>query len=151
MRVRFTKSYKLCEQEIKFARGVVGVYFIYLEGVVITYPFRPSGLIYIGMSGSKQNSLSMRLRGHLTGQSGNFGIRNYAKKFKLNFTYYSTDVLSAYGSDNTYDLESFFIGDFLCEHGSHPICNGQAGHQLSDESKEIFASVDWNFFCRALS
>ncbi|MCR9135727.1 MAG: GIY-YIG nuclease family protein [Alphaproteobacteria bacterium] len=112
----------------------------------INYPFQTSRLIYIGMSESKQNSLSMRLRGHLTGQSGNFGISNYAKNYKVKFTYYSAEVLKTYGNDNVFDLESFFLTDFLKHHGSYPICNGQAGHQLSDVSKALSASVDWGFF-----
>ncbi|CUK03470.1 hypothetical protein RUE5091_02507 [Ruegeria denitrificans] len=146
MRILFTKTYNLREQEIKFVRGVAGLYFIYLLDMEIPYPFQASRLIYIGMSESKQNSLSMRLRGHLTGQSGNLGISNYAKNYKAKFTYYSADVLKTYGNDNVYDLESFFLTDFLEQHGSYPICNGQAGHQLSDDSKALSASIDWTFF-----
>ena len=146
MRILFTKTYNLREQEIKFVRGVAGIYFIYLMDIEIPYPFQASRLIYIGMSESKQNSLSMRLRGHLTGQSGNLGISNFAKSHKVKFTYYSADVLKTYGNDNVYDLESFFLSDFLEKHGSHPICNGQSGHHLSDDSKAISATVDWIFF-----
>ncbi|AGI69861.1 hypothetical protein OAN307_c45040 [Octadecabacter antarcticus 307] len=147
MRILFTKAYNLREQEIKFVQGVAGIYFIYLVDLEISYPFQSSKLIYIGMSESKHNSLSMRLRGHLTGQSGNTGISNYAANYKVKFTYYSAEVLKTYGNDNVYDLESFFLTDFLEHHGSHPICNGQAGHRLSDLSKKISASVDWTFFC----
>lgn len=151
MRILFTKCYNLREQEIKFVRGVSGIYFIYLLDLEIPYPFGASSLIYIGMSESKQNSLSMRLRGHLTGQSGNAGISNYAKMYNVKFTYYSAEVLKTYGNDNVYDIESFFLTDFLKHFGSYPICNGQAGHQLSDASKEISASVDWEFFGQASS
>lgn len=146
MKILFTKTYNLREQEIKFVRGAVGIYFIYLLDMEIPYPFQASRLIYIGMSESKQNSLSMRLRGHLTGQSGNLGISNYAKSYTVKFTYYSADVLKTYGNDNVYDHESFFLTNFLEQHGSYPICNGQAGHQLSDDSKALSASVDWTFF-----
>lgn len=146
MRILFTKSYNLREREIKFVQGVAGIYFIYLVDLEISYPFQTSRLIYIGMSESKQNSLSMRLRGHLTGQSGNAGISNYAANYKVKFTYYSAEVLKTYGNDNVYDLESFFLTDFLGHHGSYPICNGQAGHRLSDTSKKISAAVDWAFF-----
>ena len=120
--------------------------FVFLIDAIIEYPFRASRLIYIGMSESKQNSIAMRLRGHLTGQSGNLGIANYAKTHTVKFTYYSAEVLRNYGSENLFDLESFFLSDFLNHHGSFPICNGQAGHQLSDASKEVSAYVDWAFF-----
>jgi hypothetical protein len=118
----------------------------YLMDMEIPYPFQPSRLIYIGMSESKQASLSMRLRGHLTGQSGNLGISNYAKKHKVKFTYHSAEVLRTYGNDQVYDLESFFLTDFLEHHGSYPICNGQAGHKISDPSKSLTAAVDWAHF-----
>ncbi|MDE0398476.1 MAG: GIY-YIG nuclease family protein [Candidatus Poribacteria bacterium] len=146
MNIIFTRTYNLREQEIKFVQGVAGIYFIFLTDVTIEYPFKGSRLIYIGMSESKQNSIAMRLRGHLTGQSGNLGISNYAKKRKVKFTNYSADVLQNYGNDNVFDMESFFLSDFLDHHGSFPICNGQAGHQPSDARTQITAKVDWPFF-----
>lgn len=146
MNVVFTRTYNLREQEIKFVQGVAGIYFIFLTDVAIAYPFEASRLIYIGMSESRQNSIAMRLRGHLTGQSGNLGISNYAKTHPVKFTFYSADVLQNYGNDNIFDMESFFLSDFLEGHGSFPICNGQAGHQLSDIGQKITASVEWCFF-----
>ncbi|MCY6380236.1 hypothetical protein [Hoeflea prorocentri] len=149
MNIIFTRTYNLREQEVKFVQGVAGIYFIFLTDVVIEYPFKASQLIYIGMSESKQNSIAMRLRGHLTGQSGNLGISNYAKAHKVRFTYYSADVLRNYGNDNVFDMESFFLSDFLEHHGSFPICNGQAGHQFSGAGAQIAAKVDWSFFQQA--
>ncbi|KAB2710626.1 GIY-YIG nuclease family protein [Brucella intermedia] len=146
MRIIFTQTYNLSEQEIKFVRGVAGLYFIYLTQNVIAYPFAKSKLIYIGMSESRQNSLFKRLGGHLTGQSGNMGIRNYAKTQKLKFAYYSAEVLSNSGNENLFDIESFFLSDFLDRYGCFPICNGQSGHRLSEESSPIAADVDWSFF-----
>jgi hypothetical protein len=146
MRILFTQSYNLNEQEIKFVRGVAGIYFIYLTNGEIAYPFSNSKLIYIGMSESKQNSLSKRLGGHLSGQSGNMGISNYAKTQKVKFTYYSAEVLSYYGNENLFDIESFFLSDFLTHSGCFPICNGQSGHKPSETSSPITASVDWSFF-----
>ncbi len=146
MNIIFTRTYNLKEQEVKFVQGVAGIYFIFLTDVSIAYPFEASRLIYIGMSESRQNSIATRLRGHLTGQSGNLGISNYAKVQKVKFTYYSADVLKSYGNDNVFDMESFFLSSFLEKHGSYPICNGQAGHQLSDITKAMSASVDWSFF-----
>jgi hypothetical protein len=146
MNIVFTRTYNLKEQEVKFVQGVAGIYFIFLKEVTITYPFAPSRLIYIGMSESRQNSIAMRLRGHLTGQSGNLGIANYAKAHTTKFTCYSADVLKTYGNENVFDMESFFLTDFLEVHGSYPICNGQAGHQLSETGKKMSAKVDWPFF-----
>lgn len=146
MNIIFTRTYNLREQEVKFVQGVTGIYFVFLSDVIISYPFKSCGLIYIGMSESRQNSIAMRLRGHLTGQSGNLGISNYAKAHPVKFTFYSADVLRNYGNENVFDMESFFLSDFLEHHGSFPICNGQAGHQLSDKGMKITATVDWNFF-----
>ena len=146
MRILFTRTYNLSNYEIKLVRGISGIYFVFLRGAEIAYPVMNSRLIYIGMSESKQNSIALRLRGHLTGQSGNLGISNYAKTHQVEFTYYSAEVLKNYGNENLFDLESFFLSDFLDCHGCFPICNGQAGHQLSNAQKKISASVDWAFF-----
>ncbi len=146
MRVLFTQTYNLSEQEIKFVRGVAGIYFIYLTESEIAYPFANSKLIYIGMSESKQNSLFKRLGGHLSGQSGNMGISNYAKTQKVKFTYYSAEVLNNYGNENLFDVENFFLSDFLKHYGCFPICNGQSGHTPSEHSSPIAADVDWSFF-----
>lgn len=146
MRILFTQTYNLSEQEIKFVRGVAGIYFIYLSESEIAYPFANSKLIYIGMSESKQNSLFKRLGGHLSGQSGNLGISNYARTQKLKFTYYSAEVLGNYGNENLFDNENFFLSDFLNHYGCFPICNGQSGHTPSENSNPIAADVDWSFF-----
>jgi len=146
MRIFFTQTYNLSEQEIKFVRGVAGVYFIYLTRSVIAYPFAKSKLIYIGMSESKQNSIFKRLGGHLSGQSGNTGISNYARTQNVKFTYYSAEVLGNYGNENLFDIESFFLSDFLDHYGCFPICNGQSGHMPSEQSRPIAADVDWSFF-----
>lgn len=146
MRIIFTQCYNLHEQEVKFVRGVSGIYFIYLTDTKIAYPFSSSRLIYIGMSESKQNSLFKRLGGHLSGQSGNMGIRNYAKMQKVKFTYYSAEVLSKYGNGSLFDFESFFLSDFSQRYGCFPMCNGQSGHKPTETSTPITASVDWSFF-----
>lgn len=146
MNIIFTRTYNLREQEVKFVQGVVGIYFIFLTDTAIPYPFEGSRLIYIGMSESKQNSIATRLRGHLTGQSGNLGISNYAKAKTVKFTYYSAEVLKNFGNDNVFDMESYFLSGFLEHHGSFPICNGQSGHQFSADGNLIKAKVDWSFF-----
>lgn len=146
MHIIFTRSYSLREQEVKLVQGVAGIYFIFLKDMAITYPFAASRLIYIGMSESRQHSIAMRLRGHLTGRSGNPGIANYTKAYSVKFTFYSADVLKNYGNENVFDMESFFLSDFLEVHGSYPICNGQAGHQLSATGQMLNTNVDWAFF-----
>lgn len=135
------------EHEIKFVRGTVGIYFIYLDELAIAYPFGRSRLIYIGMSESTQNSIGKRLRGHLTGQSGNEGIRNYASNHKVRFTSHSRDVLQSCGARDLYEMESFFLSSFLNYRGCYPICNGQAGIERADTVQRLIdASVDWSFF-----
>jgi hypothetical protein len=122
----FPEEYTLDSQSIKFVQGLVGIYFVYLARIKINYPFRSSRLIYIGMSESKQNSIGNRLRGHLTGQSGNLGIANYASKHDVRFTYQSLDMLRVLGTD-LYEFEYIFLADFLKHYGCFPICNGQSG------------------------
>lgn len=147
MRIVFSEAYNLREQEIKFVQGVVGIYFIYLERLAIPYPFGASRLIYIGMSESRQNSIGLRLRGHLTGQSGNLGIRNFAARHPTKFSYYSLDVLRRGGTGDLFKFESFFLSDFLSYRGCFPICNGQAGVERPHfPSTPLELSVDWRFF-----
>jgi hypothetical protein len=123
----FPEEYTFAERSIKLVKGLVGIYFIYLADTSIEYPFGRSRLIYIGMSESKQNSIGNRLRDHLTGQSGNCGLMNYAAKHRVRFTYQSFDLLQVLGSSDLYELESLFLTEFLNKFGCFPICNGQSG------------------------
>lgn len=145
--ISFSEVYPLNEHTIKLTRGTIGIYFIYLNDLAIPYPFKESRLIYIGMSESKQNSIGKRLRGHLTGQSGNEGIKNYSTRFSVNFTYHSLEVVRTLGTKNLFEIESFFLSDFLRHCGSFPICNGQAGVEIKDLSLKFEeTSVNWQFF-----
>ena len=113
---------------------------------VNNYPFKPSRLIYIGFSEFKQNSIGSRLKGHLTGQSGNLGISNYAARHDVQFTYQSLAVLRVLGVD-LYEFEYLFLADFQKHYGSFPICNGQAGASVISPSIEpSMMSVDWKSF-----
>jgi len=125
--ISFPEEYPFSERPINLLRGLIGIYFIYLADTAIPYPFRQSRLIYIGMSESKQNSIGNRLRGHLTGQSGNLGLMNYGMRYRTRFTYQSFELLRVLGTDNLYELESFFLTDFMSSFGCFPICNGQSG------------------------
>tara|TARA_Y100001933_G_C18729985_1_gene451218 strand:- start:265 stop:666 length:402 start_codon:yes stop_codon:yes gene_type:complete len=128
--------------------GQTGIYFIYLNENEIEYPIANCKLIYIGMSESKENSIGKRLKDHLTGQSGNYGISNYAKFKGASFTSYTLKILQNLGTSNLFDIESLFLENFLSEFGSYPICNGQAGHKLETDRNLISELiVDWSFFC----
>ncbi len=145
--ISFLEKFRLNEQSVRFVQGAIGLYFIYLEDCQIPYPFKASRLIYIGMSESKQNSIGSRLRGHLTGQSGNKAISNYASKYTTLFTIHIFQLLRNLGTDNIFELESFFLTDFLENHGSFPICNNQSGTSFPEtqlNSKNI--EVSWNYF-----
>jgi hypothetical protein len=97
--------------------------------------------------GSRQNSIGSRLRGHLGGQSGNLAIRNYATRYRLKFTYHTLDVLSVLGSNDLYELESYFLSDFLQNLGAFPICNGQSGMTIRAPSLDPKAiEIVWESF-----
>ena len=146
-KITFTEVYNLRGPEIKLTRGIVGIYFVFVPGLAIPYPFGTSTLVYVGMSESQQNSIGKRLRSHLTGQSGNEGIKNYAEHHTVKFTYHSLAGLGFVGTDDLFDIERFFLTDFLNYRGSYPICNGQGGVERDDSpTKMQEIDVDWRFF-----
>ena len=143
----FPEDYNFSDRPIKLLQGTIGIYFIYLDDVRIPYPFGQSRLIYIGMSESRQNSIGRRLLAHLTGQSGNQGIKNYADRHRTKFSYHSYQLLRDLGATDLYEIESFFLSDFLRAKGSFPICNGQSGVTVvASLIKEGSVSVDWEHF-----
>jgi hypothetical protein len=144
--ITFPKDYTLEERSIKLVQGMVGLYFIHLESLLVPYPYSGSRLIYIGMSESAQNSIGRRLRAHLTGQSGNYGIMNYAARYEARFTYHSFQLLRNLGATNLYEIESFFLSDFLRLHGSFPICNNQSGLTVIQPMIPEDITVDWQHF-----
>ncbi|MEJ2378388.1 MAG: hypothetical protein P8Y71_24390 [Pseudolabrys sp.] len=144
--ITFPQKYNLDERSIKLVQGMVGIYFIWLEKLRISYPFRESRLIYIGMSESRQNSIGRRLRAHLTGQSGNFGIRNYAARHEVRFTYHSFQLLRNLGLTDLYEIESFFLSDFLRVHGAFPICNNQSGVNIIEGTAPEAVEIAWEEF-----
>jgi hypothetical protein len=147
IRITFPQQYPLDDLSIRYVQGLTGLYFIFLESLVIPYPLMGSRLIYIGMSDSKQNSIGSRLRDHKSGQSGNIGIMNYALRYKVNFAYLRTDMLKVLGSDKAVELESFFLTSFAAAHGTYPICNNQSGISFPDSPIHKNAVlVDWGFF-----
>ena len=59
--------------------GLRGLYFIFADKMIISYPFKKSRLLYIGMSEKRTNSIGKRLLDHYDGKSRNIGITNYKK------------------------------------------------------------------------
>jgi len=145
--IAFADDYDLSDVAIRLTYGTIGIYFIFLGQLKIPYPFGTSRLIYIGLSESKQNSIGRRLYGHLTGQSGNHGIRNYAARHRVRFTYHSFQLLRNLGPTDLYEIESFFLKAFLDSKGAFPICNNQSGVAFPQSSMTFpDISVDWRHF-----
>jgi len=147
-RLTFAEHHRFDEMSIDLIRReLTGIYFICLSDLAIPYPIVDSKLIYIGMSESAQHSVARRLRGHHSGQSGNVGIHNYARRHETWFTYLSLEVLSVLGTRDVRELESFFLARFALAHGCYPICNGQAGASFPGSVlRDAAVTVDWDSF-----
>lgn len=127
--------------------GLVGLYFIFLEDLVIPYPFKRSKLVYIGMSESRSNSIGNRLRDHIAGRSNNTGLIGYHKKWKLNFTYLDYEFLKQVFSSLDIELiETYFLEDFANSFGVYPICNNRRGTSEERQKLKDFPQIDWEFF-----
>lgn len=146
MTIRFLEENPLDDVSIRLVRGQVGLYFIYLLTTRITYPFRPSRLIYIGMSESRQNTVGNRLRDHVSGQSGNPGLTNFISRNGARFSHLPEETLRAIGQQSIPELESIFLTNFLSRHGCYPICNNQAGVELATGSPSSDFVIEWSFF-----
>lgn len=145
--ISFLHEYNFDDRSIRFTDGLVGIYFIYLEEFPVVYPFGYSRLIYLGLSESKQNSVGRRLSAHLSGRSGNQCIKNFAARHSVRFTFHTFDLLKNLGSGNLYELESYFLTDFLQYRGAFPICNSQSGIKLLEPSiPDQGVQVDWEYF-----
>lgn len=148
--IRFSELKILEDVSIRLVRGLVGLYFISLTEPMIDYPFRPSSLVYIGMSESKQNTIGNRLRDHASGQSGNPGLTNYIRTRGAKFTYLTNEILDVLGIPSIPELEGAFLRAFLTEFGSYPICNNQAGMDIRGEGRHSEFTIDWEPFAGAL-
>jgi len=151
MIIRFNKTLvdKFDIKNFSALVGLVGLYFIFLDDLIIPYPFGESRLIYIGMSESKSNSIGNRLRDHIAGRSKNTGIIGYHKKWKLSFTYLDYEFLKqVFSFLDIESIETYFLEDFAHYFGVYPICNNRRG--VSDEEKELkdYPKIDWGFFRR---
>ena len=133
-------------KNIKPLMGICGLYFIFLKGTEMPYPFKKSRLIYIGMSEKKTNSIGKRLSGHYDGTSMNKGLINYRKTEGLYFTYLNFEMLKKIWKHRIEDLESYFILDFLKNYGVYPICNNKSGFEIKKHDVPVTLEIDWQYF-----
>lgn len=138
------KSFEL--NNIKPLNGVIGLYFIFSQTININYPFCNSKLLYIGMSEKRTNSIESRLTGHFKGKSKNIGLVNYRKIEPLLFTYINFEILKNRWSLRIEDLESYFILDFVENHGVYPICNNKTGFEVLNNTLSVNFKIYWNYF-----
>lgn len=131
---------------IKPLIGITGLYFIFLKDTEISYPFRKSRLIYIGMSEKRTNSIGKRLSDHHEGISGNEGIFNYRQTEGLYFTYLNFEMLRQIWKHRIEDLESYFILDFLEKYGVYPLCNNKSGFEIKKHDMPLSLEIDWKYF-----
>ena len=131
---------------IKPLNGIVGLYFIFTEGLQIQYPFQKSRLLYIGMSEKKTNSIGSRLTGHFEGKSKNLGLVNYRKVGQLFFTYFNFEMVRKFWDFRIEDLESYFILDFVEKYGVYPICNNKSGFEILEKKVEADFIINWKYF-----
>jgi hypothetical protein len=145
--ISFLHEYNFDDRSIRFTQGAVGIYFIYLLDAIIGYPFGASRLIYLGLSESKQNSIGQRLSAHLSGRSGNACIKNYVARNEVRFTFHTFELLRNLGTEDLYEIESFFLRDFLRAKGAFPICNNQSGMKIREPSiSDASIKVEWEHF-----
>ncbi|MEM3484369.1 MAG: hypothetical protein QXQ64_02990 [Candidatus Bathyarchaeia archaeon] len=144
--INFEAGKRLEPQNAKNLMGICGLYFIFLKGFEIQYPFGKSRLIYIGMSEKKTNSIGKRLMQHYTGESGNIGLFNYKKLDDLCFTYINFELLKNLWPYKIEDLESYFILDFLKNYGAYPICNGKVSSEIVQKEINPIIEINWKFF-----
>ncbi len=147
-RINFDQPKAFELRNMKPLAGVTGLYFIFSHSIWIPYPFKKSRLIYIGMSEKRTNSIGTRLTGHFDGQSGNVGISNYRKADSLSFTYINFEMLKSIWTQRIEDLESYFILDFVRNHGVYPICNNRTGLEVLRNETSVELEIDWTYFER---
>jgi len=145
-KINFDQYKEFKSENIKSLIGVCGLYFIFLKKTEISYPFRKSRLIYIGMSEKRTNSIGKRLSGHFDGSSGNEGLINYRKAEGLYFTYLNFEMLKRIWKYRIEDLESYFILSFVKRYGVYPICNNKTGFEVLKKDLNLNFEIDWEYF-----
>ena len=71
---------------------------------------------------------------------------NYAARYQARFTYHSYQLLRNLGAKDLYEIESFFLSDFLRVHGAFPVCNNQSGVTVIQPIIGPDITVDWKHF-----
>lgn len=145
-KINFDKYQGFKLVNIKPLMGVCGLYFILLRETEISYPFRKSRLIYIGMSEKRTNSIGKRLSGHYDGLYGNEGLLNYRKVEGLYFTYINFEMLKKIWQYRIENLESYFILSFVNRYGVYPICNNKTGFEVLGKDLNLNFEIDWKYF-----
>ena len=146
LKINFDTPLDFTPDNFKPLVRICGLYFIFLEERTISYPYKGSRLVYIGMSEMASNSISKRLGSHYDGKSGNFGLKNYRKTDRVMFTYINFDVIKSFWPKSVEDVESFFILDFVNNFGVYPICNNKTGFpDIGKSLKDVF-QIDWSYF-----
>lgn len=150
VRIRFSNEevYGFSQENFPPLSGRIGLYFIFLPNLRIPYPFKDSGLVYVGMSESRFNSIGNRLKEHYSGKSQNRGILGYKKRGDIKFTYLDFEFLKHVFPDERIEaMEAVFLEAFASVHGSFPICNNRRGDQSISPAKDV-PEIDWDFFAK---
>ena len=146
LRINFDSPLEFKPNKFKELNNICGLYFIFLTNRKITYPYKDSKLIYIGMSERYTNSIAKRLASHYNGKSGNFGLQNYRKSDELKFTYINFEIVKSFWSKSIEDFESAFILDFVGKYGVYPICNNKTGFPDLSKELESLLDINWDYF-----
>ncbi|MCP4219505.1 MAG: GIY-YIG nuclease family protein [bacterium] len=146
IRIFFDEAKAFRMTNIKLLAGITGLYFIFLKQTAISYPFKPSRLIYIGMSEKRTNSIGKRLADHFEGNSRNPGLVNYRKVEDLLFTSLNFETLRQKWELRIEDLETYYIRDFVRQYGVYPICNNKTSWRDYKAAVEVELEIDWKYF-----
>ncbi len=144
--LNFDKLLEFEPRRFESLGNVIGIYFVALTNKTVTYPYKESRLIYIGMSEKRTNSIGSRLSDHYDGRSGNFGLQNYRKVDQLKFTYLNFDIIQSLWKQRVEDFESYLLLDFVENFGVYPICNNKTGFPDFPTVHEKPISIDWDYF-----
>ena len=144
-KIYFEQPVPLETRDIKLLMGTVGLYFIFTKDLPIPYPFKPSRLLYIGMSERKTTGIGKRLINHHDGVH-NVGLKNYRRNRPLNFTILNFEMIRQFWGLRVEDLESYFILDFVEKFGVFPICNNRTGSEIFQAKRQADFRIDWDYF-----
>ena len=146
LKINFDYPINFEPKNFQSLKNICGLYLIFLPKRKVSYPYKESRLIYIGMSEKITNSISKRLMSHYEGKSGNFGLKSYRDIDNLLFTHINFDIVKSFWPKKIEDMESIFILDFVKNFGVYPICNNKTGFPEQIEELKYLIDIDWNYF-----